>query len=144
MLTEILSSSNSYHPYASETNVPLRADGFLELAPCRFVAEDQDIVDRRTHGNGTFRVGDTLGLGWHSLKALHPDTILERASMTHKFCRPGIRFKIAKEFGVLHIGARSYSLGMVRNVYRACCTVSSSFPRIQRLSRVPLSVPTDY
>ena len=47
LLVEKLSSGNQYHSYAAERGVDLQPADFLRLTPCRFAAEDQDLLDAR-------------------------------------------------------------------------------------------------
>ena len=107
LLVERLSSSNEYHKYASENRVKVQATDFLELGPCRFAAEDQDLVDKRSLGR-LRENGRTVD-----------DTILVKARWVANARKLGKRDEVAKKLGVAHVGVKHYTDDMILNVRHA-------------------------
>jgi len=141
-----LSSNNLYHPDEAENSVPLHNGDFLELHPCRFAAEDQDVVDERPPSSMSNTSTDNRNVPpawwmrkvaaeyaspsqprWSTIpideRSLRGD-LLRLSLWIANHARYGKRNQMARKLGVRYIGIQHYTDKMILNALRACYSLA--------------------
>ena len=115
LLVETLTSSNEFHADAVENSVKVGRADFLHLEPCRYIADDQALVDDRPMGHSV-QEGQEFRPGYDGTTAINISRVAKQIA---RFRLPGKRKVMAELLGVRDVGIKHYSDGMITNVLRA-------------------------